>query len=271
MQRYLICLILLIVSTTAAAEEKIVFNDIKIANSIKWIDETPLQPEDYIGQVWLVDKKEDTIPYFASIDVPIKKTDEPTVKKSILIKSSTDGSVSLLNLITLRTNEESVYQFQIVDNKKWAANQKDQNYIKQIAKFRNDPVSSGIFDDSEYKAIVMCTAVVQKKIWYKKFKKKGDGGSGAYIVKIDGNDYYSSEDYEEIVKYGMLIRPINGFGVKLPKTIINANQVETAISNAKIPQKTINNIQLQKRNERTQKEAECSDNPDKCLELDTRR
>ena len=69
--------VLLIAVTTvspALAEDKSVFGDLnklKPTEDIKWIDETPLRPESYIGQLFLVDKNNETSPFYASVPVPI--------------------------------------------------------------------------------------------------------------------------------------------------------------------------------------------------------
>lgn len=236
---------LFFISLLAFADDQKVYGDyasLKIEDDVKWIEETSIQPENYIGQIFLVKRDNSTIPFFAPVLVPIISEEEPTVKKSILIKSSKEGSVSFLELFKVSGQKESVYQFQIINSKKWAANTRSQEYIKAVSNFRNDPTTSGIFDSTEYVGVVMVTGVVAKKIWYKAYKKDGWNGSGTYYVKIDGSSYSSSEDYEETTKYGLLLRPISGFGHILPKTIVNAKQVNDIGDNAKLDVSTTNSL-----------------------------
>lgn len=243
MCRVILVFCFILFSSVAMAEEKnSLYKQLKIEDDIRWLDETPQSPEDYIGQVWLIQRNGESVPYHTPIAVPLKVFEEPTVKKSILVKSQADGSASFLDIVSVKGSDESVYQFQIVDSKKWSANAKDAKYAKAISSFRNDPMSVSIFNDNEYAGVVMCTAIVQKKIWYKSYKKKSWSGSGTYFVKIDGSDYYGSEDYEEIIKYGLLIRPIHGFGYKLPKAILNSAQVETISEKMKIPVDVLNKV-----------------------------
>lgn len=257
-------------TSSAKPEEKDIslYKKFKIDDDVKWLDETPVKPEDYIGQLWVIQKNGDSMPFHTPINLPVQSFDEPTIKKSVLIKSGTDGTVSFLNLLSFKGEKESVYQFQIVDNKKWSANARDAKYVKAISVFRNDPITGNIFEENDFGGVVMCTAIVQKKIWYKNYKKKSWGMSGTYYVTFSGNDYYGSEDYEETVKYGLVLRPLNGFGYKLPKTIVNSEQVEKGTKDIKIPAKVLDKLDLkQLRDEKTQKEAECADDPAKCQEL----
>lgn len=225
------------------AEEKSVFGDLsklKPTEDIKWIDETPQRPESYIGQLFLVDKNNETAPFYASVPVPVMVEEEPSIKKSVLMKSDKNGSVSFLDIFKVSGQKESIYQFQIVNSKKWSTNTSSPEYMKALAAFRNDPMTSAIFESSDITGVVMVTGIVQKKIWYKAYKKEGWGGGGTYFVKIDGNDYTSSEDYEESVKYGLLLRPIHwGKVYALPKLIINAKQVSNISTNAVLP-KSVN-------------------------------
>lgn len=226
-----------LISLSAYADDQKVYGDyasLKIEDDVKWIEETSIQPENYIGQIFLVKKDNSSIPFFAPVLVPIISEEEPTVKKSILIKSSKEGSVSFLELFKVSGQKESVYQFQIVNSKKWSANTRSPEYIKAVSGFRNDPTTSGIFESTEYVGVVMVTGVVAKKIWYKAYKKDGWSGGGTYYVKIDGSNYSSSEDYEETIKYGLLLRPISGFGYSLPKAIVNAKQVNDIGDKAKL-------------------------------------
>lgn len=246
--------VLLIAATTASsalAEEKSVFGDLnklKPTEDIKWIDETPQRPESYVGQLFLVDKKNETSPFYASVPVPVLVEEEPSIKKSVLIKSDKNGSVSFLDIFKVGGQKESVYQFQIVNSKKWSANTSSPEYMKALATFRNDPMTSPIFESSEIIGVVMVTGIVQKKIWYKAYKKEGWGGGGTYYVKIEGSDYTSSDDYEESVKYGLLLRPIHwGKAYALPKIITNAKQVSDISVNAVLP-KSVNDSVLKNAN-----------------------
>jgi hypothetical protein len=225
-----------LLASVALAQDQKVYGDyqkIKIEDDVRWIDETPARPEDYIGQVFLVKKDSSTIPYFAPVPVPILVEDTPAIKKSILIRSSKEGSVSFLDFFKLSGEKEAVYQFQIVNSRKWSADTKSKEYLKAIAAYRNDPTTASIFDSPDFSGVVMVTAVVAKKIWYKIYKKEGAGGGATYYVKVEGKEYFSSEDYEEAIKYGLLLRPLNGWGFVLPKTILNAEQLTTA--NVKLP------------------------------------
>ncbi len=234
-----IILLALFAATPAIAEDgAVLFNIRKITptDDVKWIDETPLRPESYIGQLFLIDKSNNSSPYFASIQVPVLVEEEPSIKKSILIKSTKDGSVSFLDMFKVSGMKETVYQFQIVNSKKWSANTSSPDYLKSIAAFRNDPMTAPIFESPDIAGIVMVTGVVQKKIWYKVFKKEGWGGSGTYFVKVDGSNYTSSDEYEETVKYGLLLRAISwGNTFALPKLITNLYQIRNIAENAHLP------------------------------------
>jgi hypothetical protein len=228
----------------AVAQDQKIFGDfqkIKLEDDIHWIDESPQRPEEYVGQVFLVVKKDNsTIPYFAPIPVPVLVEDTPSVKKSILIKSNKDGSISFLDIFKIGAQKENVYQFQIVHSRKWSADTKNKEFLKAISQFRNDNMTSNIFDSTEYSGIVMVSAVVAKRIWYKTFKKDGGGGVGIYFVKVEGNDYSSSEDFEEVIRFGFLLRPLSGFGIVLPKTIVNTEQVIN--TNVKVPAPALKNV-----------------------------
>jgi hypothetical protein len=222
----------------AVAEENNVYGGIgklKLSDDVTWIDETPLRPESYIGQLYVVDKKDLPSFYFASIPLPVAVEEEPSIKKSLLVKSTKDGSVSFLDIFKISGQKESVYQFQIVNSKKWSANSASPDYLKAITTFRNDPMTTTLFDSPETASVLMVTGVVQKKIWYKVFKKEGWGGSGTYYVKVEGNDYSSSDEYEESVKYGLLLRPIHSVNHALPKHITSASQVEDVSKNTVLP------------------------------------
>jgi hypothetical protein len=105
-----------------------------------------------------------------------------------------------------------------------------------------------IFDSDDYVGVVMVVGVVGEKIWYKSFQKENYGGSGTYFVKVDGNNYYGSEDYEEATKYGLLLRSLSGFGYKLPRTIVNTTQVneisEKAMFSTKAKESLSNSLKL---------------------------
>lgn len=227
------------------AQEQKVYGDykqIKIEDDVRWIEETPQRPEEYIGQVFLVTKDNGTLPYFAPISLPILVEDIPAVKKSILIKATKDGSVSFLDFFRVSAKRETVYQFQIVNSRRWSADTKSKEYIKAISSFRNDPTTSSIFESKEFAGIVMVSAVVAKKIWYKVYKSESAGGGGTYFVKVDGTEYFGSEDYEEAIRYGLLVRPLSGFGIQLPKTILNAAQITDM--KVKVPQAAIRNLDV---------------------------
>ena len=196
----------------------------KIDDEIQWIEET-VSPESYIGQIFLVKKDNSTIPFFAPIAIKSLAQEEPSIKKSILIKAAEDGSISLGNIFTIRGQTEKVFQFQIVNSKRWSADTKSSDYLKAISNFRNDPSTAPLFDSGDFAGIVMVTGVIERKIWYKAFSKKSWNGSGTYFVKIEGKAYESSEDYEEVIKYGLIIRPINGFGYILPKAVVSSQQI----------------------------------------------
>ncbi len=88
----------------------------------------------------------------------------------------------------------------------------------------------------------MVTGVISQKIWYKVYKKDGWTGSATYYVKVDGSDYSSSEDYEEVVKYGLILRPISGFGYSLPKVIVNPHQINDIGEKAMLNADVTNNL-----------------------------
>lgn len=65
-----VLLLAVITASPALAEDKSVFGDLnklKPTEDIKWIDETPQRPESYVGQLFLVDKDNETSPFYASV------------------------------------------------------------------------------------------------------------------------------------------------------------------------------------------------------------
>jgi hypothetical protein len=205
----------LLTAAYAYADKPITFDSISLVDSVKWIDETPLNPEAYIGQVTLVLKSGEAIPYAFPIPLPIKVEDEPVIKKSKLIYNKTEGKASFLGIFSIDALKESVYQFQIVNSKRWFAESSNPNFTKAVMEFTSNPlVKQQIMDDDDVQYAVFCTAIVSRKVWYKVYQKEGVAAGGQYYIKFEGKDYQGNEEYEEAIKYGMVVRPF-----KRPKTI----------------------------------------------------
>lgn len=222
---------ILLICSTQARSQSISIANLPIQETVKWIEETPENPEEYIGRIFVVSKNSTVTPHFRSIPVPFSVGEEPSIKKSKLLKAKADVGVSFADIVNLKASVESVYQFQIVNTRTWSAKAKDPAYVEAIAKFRNDAATSPLFTSSEVQAVLMCVGVVHRKVWYKVFKKQELFGGGTYLVRVDGTSYVGSEDYEEVVKYGLLIRPLKGYGIDLPPAIANAKELERAVDN----------------------------------------
>jgi hypothetical protein len=92
--------------------------------------------------------------------------------------------------------------------------QSNPEYVKSVAKFRNEPINAPVFESKDYDGVMMVTGVVVKKIWYKAYRKSNMLTNATYVVKVGGNTYATSEDHEETVKHGLLLRPLSGWGYK---------------------------------------------------------
>lgn len=206
-------------------------NKLLLQESVKWIEETPNNPEEYIGRVLISDKAGNLTVHYQAIPIPFETVDEPSIKKSTLISAKANAGVSFADFLKLTASTESVYQFQIVNSRTWSAKSRDPKYLEELAKFRNSPTTAPLFASKEVDAVLLCVGVVQRKVWYKVYKKKEMFGSGTYVVNVNGSAYIGSEEYEEVVKYGLLIRPLHGYGIMLPSTIANAAQLESVVDN----------------------------------------
>lgn len=229
MKKAIAILILLAISASVIAQENTVFGDINsfdIADNVKWINETPERPEDLIGKVYFVAKDKSSTEYFLPISVPYVNEDKPSIKKSIIVKSNKDGAIGFLEYFTISGKKNSVYEFQVVNDEVWSANQRSPDYLKAVTEFRNNPIVSPVFSSDDISDIFMVTGVFKRKIWYREFSEEEKSGSVSYFLKIDGKDYYSSATYEEVVKYGVQLKPIHSSRFKLPSLVFSANQVE---------------------------------------------
>ncbi len=224
-----IILALSLFSVCANSQEQTIFGDMgsfKIADNIKWINETPERPEDLVGKIYLVAKDKSSTEYFVPINVPFVNEDKPSIKKSIIIKSNKDGKVGFLEYFSVSGKKNSVYEFQVVNDEVWSANQKSPQYLKAVSEFRNNSLVSPIFSSKDISEIFMVTGVFKRKIWYREFTETKKSGGISYFLKLDGNDYYSSANYEEKVKYGIQLKPIHSAKFKLPSVVFSVDQVE---------------------------------------------
>lgn len=237
------CFAILIVATLGCvAQETVSFGSVlrtlEFEDSVKWIGETPQRPEDYVGQVVLVYRDGTTEPFLYPIQFPVATTEDDSVKKSVLIKSGKEGTVTFGDIFSLVGARESVYQFQVVHNTKWAADRMTPAYYEAVQAFRT--YCGDLFTNPNYAGVLVCTGVVKKKIWYKVYHSREAGGAGSvYFVKVDGRDYWSSDEYEEKVLYGLLFRSLHGFGDTLPATITTPEQITHLTEQSVVPATTL--------------------------------
>lgn len=227
--RFVLAIIVLL-NVVGANAQDFDIESVVIKESVKWIDETPQNPEEYIGRILVVKDGKATVHYRA-LAVPVEVIDAPSIKKSTLITAKSNATIGFEGLVSIKATSDSVYEFQNVNTRTWSAKSREPAYVEAINKFRNDPTTSPLFSDTSVEAVLMCVGVVQKKIWYRSYKRQGFFGGGTYFVKLDGSTYSGSEEYEEVIKFGLLVRPINGYGVVLPPTIANSEEIRAVINN----------------------------------------
>lgn len=228
--RNLLLIIAGLVLSASALGQIIDINDVIIKDGVKWIDETPVNPEEYIGRIFVV-RSGIVTPHYQALALPFEVTETPTIKKSMLITAKSDASVSFADIVNIKATSDSVYEFQNVNTRTWSAKSKEPAYLDAIIKFRNGITSAPIFTDKTVEAVLMCVGIVEKKVWYRSYKKQGIFGAGTYFVKVGGSTYSGSEEYEEVIKFGLLVRPISGYGIYLPPTIANAAELKSVVHN----------------------------------------
>ena len=118
--KYLLLITTLAFPLLGFSQETTIFGDIgsfKIADNVKWINETPERPGDLVGKVYFVAKDKSSTEYFLPIDVPYVNEDKPSIKKSVIVKSSKDGQIGFLEYFTISGKRIAFTNFRLLMTK----------------------------------------------------------------------------------------------------------------------------------------------------------